>query len=102
MTAPPISGLHQRQPLAQPATSPVSAQAQKSATDFEAVFLSTMLKPIFENLSEDATLGGGSAETMWSGMLADTYASEMAKDGGVGIAESVYRDLLALQEGDRA
>ncbi len=39
---------------------------------------------------------------MWSGMLADTYASEMAKDGGVGIAESVYRDLLALQEGDRA
>ncbi len=78
---------------------PAPTAAMKSATEFESVFLSIMLGPIFESLSESATFGGGAAETMWSGMLTETYAAELARNGGVGVADSVTRGLLALQEG---
>ncbi len=65
---------------------------------FESVFLSTLLKPIFEELSENSSMGGGSAETTWAGMLASEYAGEMARSGGIGIAQAVARELIALQE----
>ncbi len=73
-------------------------EAGAAAEAFESVFLSTLLKPIFEELSENASMGGGSAETTWAGMLASEYAGEMARSGGIGIAQAVARELIALQE----
>ena len=77
-------------------------ESRRSAIEFESVFLSAMLKPIFEDLAENASFGGGSGETMWSGLLAEEYAGELARSGGFGIADAVARELLALQEGGRA
>ena len=79
---------------------PVNAEAlaRRAAGEFESVFLSTMLRPIFEELAEHATLAGGEAERTWSGLLAEQYAGEIAGSGGIGVAETVFRELLSLQE----
>jgi len=72
---------------------------REKAEDFEAVFLSQMLRPMFESVPTDGLMGGGQAESVYRGMMSDEMGKSIAKSGGVGIADSVYRELLKLQEG---
>ena len=78
------------------------AKARAQATEFEQVYLSTMLNQMFAGLSTEAPFGGGQAEETWRGMLVDQYAQTITRSGGVGIADAVYRDLIGVQEGSRA
>ena len=73
-------------------------QIDKAAQDFEAVFLSQMLAPMFEPLETDSLFGGGSGERMYRGMLVEEYGKALSRNGGVGIAEAVARQLIASQE----
>jgi len=73
-------------------------QVRKVAEDFEAVFLSQMLKPMFANLGAEKPFGGGAAEEMWRGMQIDEYGKAISKAGGVGIAGAVFREILKAQE----
>ena len=79
-----------------------TATAQKlrqQAEDFEGVFLNTLFKEMFSSLKTDASaLGGGFAEETWRGIQSERMAEAVAADGGVGIADAVYSDLLAVQE----
>ena len=71
---------------------------RQSSVEFESVFLSAMLAPMFETLSTEEPFGGGEAESTWRGLLSEQYANSIAKSGGVGIADSVLQQLVALQE----
>ena len=73
-------------------------QARKIAEDFEAVFLSQMLQPMFENIKPEAPFGGGNSEAMWRSMQIEEYGKAITKAGGVGIADSVYKEIIKLQE----
>lgn len=73
-------------------------QARKTAQDFEAMFLSQMMQPMFEPLSTAAPFGGGHGEKMWRSFMVDEYGKAMAKAGGVGIAATVQRQILQAQE----
>ena len=42
--------------------------------------------------------GGGTGGETWRSFLTDEYAKEIAKSGGIGIADQVQRELLTLQE----
>ena len=78
---------------------PQDAQSlRKSAEDFEAVFLSTVISRMFESIPVDGPFGGGHAEATYRSFLADEYGAELSRQGGVGIADAVYADLLRLQE----
>ena len=70
----------------------------KMAEDFEAVFLEQMLSPMFESLETDGLFGGGSGERMYRSLLVGEYGKALARSGGVGIADAVTRQVLALQE----
>jgi peptidoglycan hydrolase FlgJ len=85
-----------RVPQAARATSP--AEARRVGEEFEAMFLSQMLAPMFDQLSTDGPFGGGQAESMYRSFLVDSYAKSMAKAGGIGIASNVQREILKLQE----
>ncbi len=74
-------------------------RARAKATEFEQVFLSTMLNQMFAGLSTSGPFHGGQAEETWRGILVDRYAGEIARSGGIGLADSVYRQLLQVQEG---
>jgi len=75
----------------------VAAKARASAQDFEAVFLNSMFSQMFTHVNEGPFNGGQAANT-WRSFLTDEYAKNFAKAGGIGIADSVYKELIALQE----
>ena len=73
------------------------AKARAAAEDFEAVFLNSMFSEMFSGVDGKGPFDGpGTA--IWRSMLTDQYARSFAKAGGVGIANDVYRSLLAQQE----
>jgi Rod binding domain-containing protein len=74
------------------------AHIRKTAREFEAVFLGQMLQPMFANLGAQKPFGGGMAEDMWQSLLADEYGKAIAERGGIGIADSVVREVLRIQE----
>lgn len=73
--------------------------ARDAAEQFEAIFIAQMLGPMFESLPTDGTMGGGPAEGMYRSMFVTEAGKEIAKAGGVGVADQVYRELIKLQEG---
>lgn len=66
--------------------------------DFEAVFLSQMLSPMFDTLEEDPLFGGGPGEKMYRSLLVEEYGKILAKTGGVGLGDQLQQELLKLQE----
>ena len=77
---------------------PIDLKAKETAVEFEAFFLSQMLNNMTSGLQTDKTFGGGEAEKIFKDMLNDEYAKSMSSQGGIGIADMVYREILALQE----
>jgi len=75
-----------------------SDAVREAAIEFEAVFLAQMLAPMFEGLKSDALFGGGPGEDMYRAMMVEEYGKAIARAGGVGIADMVQREILALQE----
>ena len=73
-------------------------QARKVAREFEAVFLGQMLQPMFQNIDAAEPFGGSPSEKMWRSMQVDEYGKAIAKAGGVGIADAVFRQILKAQE----
>jgi peptidoglycan hydrolase FlgJ len=43
-------------------------------------------------------MGGNGATGVWRSVLTDQYARSIAQAGGIGIADHVYRTMLAHQE----
>ena len=70
-----------------------------TAREFESMMLSEMLRPMFDGLEAGGPFGGGQAEETWRGMMIQQYGAEIARSGGIGIADQVVRQLLHLQEG---
>ena len=73
------------------------ANARATAKDFESVFLNTMFSQMTTGMDGDGPFGGGPAVGVWRSMLTQEYAKSFASKGGIGIADHVYRSLIALQ-----
>lgn len=84
--------------FAKPASANMSeAKADKAAEDFEAVFISQMLTPMFEGIQSDDMFGGGSAENIYKSMMIEEYGKIISASGGLGIADAVKAEMLAMQ-----
>ena len=84
-----------RAPSAVTARTP--AEIRKTAEDFEAAFLSSMLQPIFNQLPTDGMFGGGQGEQAFKSLMVDAMARQMARAGGVGLSDAVARQMLIMQ-----
>jgi Rod binding domain-containing protein len=71
---------------------------RRAAEEFESVFLSEMLAPMFESLDTEGLGGGGMGEQIFRPMLVERYAESISKAGGVGIADSVVREFMRMQQ----
>lgn len=86
------------------AVAPTAAQAanaariRRTAEEFEASFLSQMLKPMFEGLSTDGEFNGGQAEGTWRSFMIDAMAKQAVKSGGIGLTNVVMTEMLKMQE----
>lgn len=72
--------------------------ARKTAVEFEAMFLTQMVEQMFSGIKTDGYFGGGQGEKMFRSMLSQEYGQEMAKSGGIGIADMVQKEILKMQE----
>ncbi len=73
------------------------ASIDAAAKDFEAVFLSEMMKPMFEGLEPDAQFGGGKGEEVFQGFMIQEYGKLMAQTGQIGIATQVKEEMIRMQ-----
>lgn len=74
------------------------SEIDEAAKEFEAVFLTEMLKPMFEGLEPDPSFGGGKGEEIFQSFMLEEYGKTMAEAGGIGIADYVRDELLRIQE----
>lgn len=81
-----------------PAPDEVPAEIRRAAEEFESIFLSQMLAPMFEGLQTDGLGGGGMGEEIFRPMLIERYAQSLTQAGGIGIADSIIRELMRMQE----
>lgn len=72
---------------------------RKAAEDFEAVFLNNILQNMFTGLESGGTWGKGHGADAWQSLLIDEYSRTISAAGGIGLADSVEKELLRLQEG---
>lgn len=78
-------------------------KTRKSAQDFEAMAIGQLLQPMFNTVDTSKGLfGGGKGEAAWKPMMVDEMAKMLAKSGGIGIADSVMKEMLRIQEGKNA
>lgn len=73
-------------------TSPRDAALRKAASELEAAFLAEMLKAAGLGQSRSA-YGGGAGEDQFAGLLVRVQAEELARTGGIGLAESLFHAL---------
>ena len=79
------------------------AKARKTAQDFESMFLEQTLDRLFASGGPEGPLGdNGMGGEVYRSMLVKEYAGSIAKSGGVGIADQVYREILKMQESQHA
>lgn len=72
---------------------------RQAAVELEASFLSEMLKSAGFGESRE-TLGGGDGEDQYSSFLVRAQAEEMARAGGIGLAETIFRALMEMENDD--
>jgi Rod binding domain-containing protein len=78
-------------------------RAMATAQDFESVYIADAFKDMFKDVSIDPLSGPNTnANSTWRDMLIDEYAKDMVKRGGIGIASSIAKELIAIQEKARA
>ncbi|MAH05034.1 MAG: flagellar biosynthesis protein FlgJ [Alphaproteobacteria bacterium] len=70
----------------------------EAAADFEAMFITQMLKPLFESIEVNPMFGGGKGEEIFQGFLIEEYGKSLGQAGGVGIADHVKQELIRIQE----
>lgn len=87
-------------PVQQPsaASDKTKAQLKQAAQQFESIFLSEMFGLMNQDLPTDGPFDGGQGEAMMRSMLSDQYAKAVVSRGGIGLSDTVYRELLAYQE----
>ncbi len=73
-------------------------EARKQAEELEGVFLNTLMSQMFSSIKTDGMFGGGQGEGTWRSMQSEQYANLLAKNGGIGLADQIMADLLAVQE----
>jgi Rod binding domain-containing protein len=74
------------------------ARAREAAEQFEAVFLSQMLEPMFAGLDTSGPFGGGQGEKVFRSLMIQEYGRLISRTGGVGIADHVMAEILRVQE----
>lgn len=74
-----------------------NANMDKTAKDFESMFMSQMLQPMFQGVGVDPIFGGGHGEEIMRTFLVQEYGKVAARDGRLGVATAVKNEMLRAQ-----
>ena len=73
------------------------SKAKDAGQKFEAQFLSTMFQHMFQGLDANGPFGGGAGEEMFRSVMTEALGKQVVKAGGIGLADTVQREILKLQ-----
>lgn len=85
------------------ASAPKLATGQKksieqAAKDFEAVFIGQMFEQMWSGIKTDGPMGGGTGEGIFRSLMIQDIGKQISAQGGIGLADTVKREMLAMQE----
>jgi peptidoglycan hydrolase FlgJ len=72
-----------------------------AAKQFESSMISSLLQPMFKDLSTDGPFEGGEAEGTWRSFLVDAIAKQVEKSGGLHLSGAIEKELIRMQQGGR-
>jgi len=72
--------------------------AKRAADEFEAVFISQMLKSMSVGIKSDGPFGGGQSEEIYRDFMNEQLGKTMSSQGGIGMSDAIYREILKNQE----
>jgi Rod binding domain-containing protein len=73
------------------------ADIDKTSQDFESMFMTQMLQPMFEGLGADPTFGGGHGEEIMRSFMIEEYGKIIGKKGLLGISTAVKTEMIRAQ-----
>lgn len=74
-------------------------KTRKAAIEFEGMTIGEMLQPMFDTVdTANGLFGGGAAESQFRSLQVLEMGKQIANNGGIGLADSVCRQMLAMQE----
>jgi flagellar protein FlgJ len=74
------------------------AQIRKAAQDFEAIFINQLLKSMRDTIEDNKLWGDGRDMKLYRSLLDEQLASQMAKTGGIGLADILAAQLMTDSE----
>ncbi|MCF8473584.1 MAG: rod-binding protein [Emcibacter sp.] len=77
---------------------PFEKKARETAVSFEAIFLSQILKSMSMGLKSDGPFSGGHSEEIFQDVLSEEMGKHIARNGGIGLSDAVYKEILKTQE----
>lgn len=75
------------------------AQMADAAKKFESSMISSLLEPMFKDLSTDGPFEGGEAEGTFRSFLVDAIAKDVEKTGGLHLSGAIEKELIRMQQG---
>ncbi len=68
---------------------------KSACIDFETIFISKLLNGMRKTINKSGFIDGGIGEEIFTDMLYDEYAQTIAKQGGFGLADMIYKNILS-------
>lgn len=78
------------------------SELKKVAQEFEAVFISQMLKVMRETIEESGLTEGGFGKSIYTEMFDQEVSLNMARHGTLGVADILYRSLVDIAGADES
>jgi Rod binding domain-containing protein len=75
-----------------------TAQIMNTAHDFESVFATQMMTPMFEGLEVNPMFGGGKGEEMFRTVLLDEYGKQIGQNDSLNMVNQLASAMLKAQE----
>jgi flagellar protein FlgJ len=77
-------------------TSPTYINARRQAEEMEGLFLNTLVSQMMQTIGKDSGFDGGFGEETWRSMQAEQFSQAIAESGGIGLADDITEDILAM------
>jgi flagellar protein FlgJ len=71
---------------------------KETAQQFEGIFIKQLLDAMDKTIDRSGMLSGGHAEEMFRGMMNDEVSKKMAERNGLGLAQSIYRQVSQIMD----
>ncbi len=71
---------------------------KEAAENFEAFFVHQMMEMMFKGVKTDGVFRGGQAEKVFRSVMFEEMSKEISQSGQLGIADSIMRQMIQMQE----